>query len=303
MGELEPQHEIIQRGELYFLDHPGAEDIFSGYGVAMHPGRNDLLVGVVMVDRPYPADPLWLRQVEETFGDFQLFPMVATGERGILCRMKIDQDSVSNLQKYPFEQSYAIQEALQPFLDHPPKPIFRMHWDDEHMAWLSQIQQPNELPQELRGIFEKMGYGCIAVEADIGVIHVCHASDFDITGFADKQVISQWQLIKMPTAPLIRLELTVLDHFENPYRFESFLNVDSEDQADILAQLAGQENLKLAFYGDDLEFQYAKVIPHDIQQWQVLDEITAEAVRYWESLPPESRDYDQAKEIFTQISA
>ena len=300
MGELEPQHEIIQRGELFFLDHPGSEEIFSGYGLSMQPGRNDLLVGVLMVDRPHPADPFWLRQIEETFGDYQLLSMTSTGERGILCRMKVEPDSIGNLRKYAFEQSYAIQEALQPFLDQPPKPIFGMHWDDELNTWLSQIQPPNELPQELREIFEKMGYGCLAVEADIGIIHVCHASDFDITGFEDKQVISQWQLIQMPTAPLIRLELTVLDHLENPYRFESFLNVASEDQADILAQLTSQENLMLAFYGDDLEFQYAKVIPHDIQQWQMLDEITAEATRYWESLPPERRDYDLAKETFSQ---
>ena len=298
MGELEPQHEHIQRGDLFFLNHPGTEDIFSGYGVALQPGRNDLLVGVLMVDRPYPVDPLWLRQVEEIFGDYQLVSMTAAGERGILCRMQIDPDSIPYLHIHPFEKAYALQEALQPFLEQPPKPSFRMHWSDEQVTWLSQIQRPNELPGELRGILEKTGFGCLAVEADIGVVHVCHAPDADITGFADQPVISRWQLIKMPTAPLIRLELVILDHPNSPFLFESFLNVGEEEQANILAQLAGQDKLYLVFYGDDLRYRYTKIIPHDIQQWQLLDELTVEAHDYWESLQPEERDFDRAKAMF-----
>jgi len=273
---------------------------FSGYGLAVQLGRNDLLVGVLMVDRPYHVDPLWLRQVEETFGEYQLVPMTAAGERGLLCRMHIDPDSIPHLQRYPYEKAYAIEEALEPFLDHPPNPAFRMHWSVEQGVWLSQIQQPNELPEKLRDVLKMTGYGCLAVEADIGIVHVCHAPDVDIAGFADQPVISCWQLIKMPTAPLIRLELAILDNPDSRFLFESFLNVADEDQANILAQLAGQDNLYLAFYGDDLDYRYARVIPQDIQQWQLLDELTAEAHRYWESLPPEGRDYDQAKAMFIQ---
>jgi len=298
MGETEPQHELIHRGDLFFLNHPGTDDIFSGYGLAVQPGRNDILVGILMVDRPHPVDPLWLRQVEEIFGEYQLVPMTAAGERGILCRMQIEADSIPYLHRHPFEKVYALQEALQPFLDHPPKPAFRMYWSAEQGVWLSQIQQPNELPEELRDVLKMTGYGCLAVEADIGIVHVCHAPDVDIAGFADQLVISCWQLIKMPTAPLIRLELAILDNPDSRFLFESFLNVADENQANILAQLAGQDNLYLAFYGDDLGYRNARVIPHDIQQWQLLDELTAEAARYWESLPPDNRDYDQAKAMF-----
>ncbi|MBC8505054.1 MAG: hypothetical protein H8D34_09365, partial [Chloroflexi bacterium] len=84
--------------------------------------------------------------------------------------------------------------------------------------------------------------------------------------------------------------------------FESFLNIAADDQANILAQLAGQANLYLAFYANNLMFQFSKIIPHDIQQWQLLDEIFTEAYQYWESLPVDIRDFDQAKETFTQIS-
>ena len=215
-----------------------------------------------------------------------------------MCRMRIEPNSIPYLQKCPFEKAYTIQEALQPLLEHPPKPTFQMHWNAEHRMWLSQIQPPNKLPQELKSVLEKTGHGCLPVESDIGVVHVCHAPDSDIANFADKPVISQWQLIKMPTAPLIRLELVIIDNPDNPFCLESFLNVADIDQENILAELAGQEKLYLAFYGDDLEYRYAKVIPHDIQQWQLLDELTAEANRYWQSLSPEVRDYDQAISVF-----
>ena len=81
--------------------------------------------------------------------------------------------------------------------------------------------------------------GCLAAETDIGVVHVCHAADTDITGFAGKPIRYQWQLIKMPTAPLIRLEMLVRDKPLNPYQFESFYNVTQEDQVRMLDRLAG----------------------------------------------------------------
>ena len=68
-----------------------------------------------------------------------------------------------------------------------------------------------ELPQGLREVFQGFGYGCLAVETDIGVAHICHAADADIENFADKPVRHQWQLIQMPTAPLIRLEVVILN--------------------------------------------------------------------------------------------
>jgi hypothetical protein len=106
---------------------------------------------------------------------------------------------------------------------------------------------------------------------------------------------SQWQLIEMPTASLIRLELFVLDRPENPYRFEPFLNMAAEDQLQVLIQLANQERLFLAFYGDWLNHRFAGVIEHSKQQWQQLDEIVEQALLYRESLPSTQRDFDQAK--------
>ena len=104
----------------------------------------------------------------------------------------------------------------------------------------------------------------------------------------------------MPTAPLIRLELVILDRLDDPFRFESFLNVAEETQAEILAQLANQDRLYLAFYGDGLEHRFTKIIEHDLQQWQQLDDLVAQANAYWDQLPPEQRDFDRAKAEFME---
>ncbi len=90
MGERErrePQKETIGKGELFFLYHPGTRNTFSGYGLTMQEDSQQKLTGLLMVDRPRPVDPAWLREVEATYGGYQLIPMTAAGERGIACRM------------------------------------------------------------------------------------------------------------------------------------------------------------------------------------------------------------------------
>jgi hypothetical protein len=75
MHERAPRKETIGRGELLFLSHPGADETFSGYGLTMQPGTEELLVGLLMVDRPHAADPEWLAEVEATFGEYELVAM------------------------------------------------------------------------------------------------------------------------------------------------------------------------------------------------------------------------------------
>jgi hypothetical protein len=85
MGEREPVKETIGKGEIFFLCHSGTEKIFSGYGLTVEPGRKDYLVGLLIIDRPKPADPEWLKEIEVIFGEYQLVAMTASGERGIAC--------------------------------------------------------------------------------------------------------------------------------------------------------------------------------------------------------------------------
>jgi hypothetical protein len=156
-----------------------------------------------------------------------------------------------------------------------------------------------ELPEEICQVFEGFGYGCLAAETNIGVIHVCHAALWHTPAvIRRRRKTAQACAAGPPTAPLIRLELTILDRPTSPYRFESFLNVAEEDQARVLAQLASQDRLYLAFYGDDLSHRFTKIVDHDRQQWQYVDELVAEALQHWQRIPPEQRDFDRAKAEF-----
>ena len=72
VAEYDPAEEFVVvllngRGDLFFLWHPGTGQIFSDYGLAMRPGSNELLAGLLMVDRPRLADPEWLAEVEATW--------------------------------------------------------------------------------------------------------------------------------------------------------------------------------------------------------------------------------------------
>ena len=97
-------------------------------------------------------------------------------------------------------------------------------WDLCGPQWRSAADRPIELPDGLREVFQEYGHGCAAYETDDLVIHACHASTTDIAGFDRMPAGAQWQLIRMPSAPLIRLELSIYDRPDRPFRFESFLN-------------------------------------------------------------------------------
>jgi hypothetical protein len=137
MGEREKGKEFITRGELFFLTHPGKDAIFSGYGLTIEEGSKGKLVGILMVDRPRPVDPTWLKQVEINFGEYQLVPMTVTGERGMVCQMEIDQKSQKYLRQFSFEKSAALMKAIEPLLENPPKPILVLNWNEVKRLWES----------------------------------------------------------------------------------------------------------------------------------------------------------------------
>jgi len=139
MREREPNKEIIGKRELFYLWHPDTHDTFSGYGLNVEPGQKDQLVGLLMVDRPRQADPNWLQSVVDTYGECQLVPMTAAGERGLACQMQIEEEDLPHLRRFPSEKSNAIQIALEPLMDEHPAIILNMSWDEESKTWRSEL--------------------------------------------------------------------------------------------------------------------------------------------------------------------
>jgi hypothetical protein len=126
---------------LYFLWHPGTQDLFSGYGRAVQPGRKDHLVGLLMVDRPQPVDQDWLAAVKARFGGYELYAMTARKERGIACQMWIGKQSLPYFWQFEAPLAREITQALTPLLQEPPRPRFRMHWNPALRLWTSEFQE------------------------------------------------------------------------------------------------------------------------------------------------------------------
>jgi len=135
----------VQKGELYFLLHPG-EAQFSGYGLTMQPGALSPLVGLLMVDRPQPASVTWLGQVRERFGEAELVRMTRSGERGLACQMWIGEDSLTHVRPLAGAQTHALQSALSPLLMTPPSPQLDVHWDGTAKLWRSAFHAPTAVP-------------------------------------------------------------------------------------------------------------------------------------------------------------
>jgi len=125
--------------ELRFLWHPGTADIFSGYGLVVAPAH---LVGLLMVDRPEPVDAHWLATIERAVGGYQLSAMTQTGERGLVCQMRIAEESIPYLRVLPHPDIEALRDALRPLLDDLPAVTLHLAWSAEHACWMSRIIEP-----------------------------------------------------------------------------------------------------------------------------------------------------------------
>jgi hypothetical protein len=165
---------LISRREI--KDKVDIDECFSGCGLTMQPGTEELLVGLLMIDRPRPADRAWLAEVETTFGEYELVAMTPAGERGIACQMQIEPESLPHLRRFSNDKAAAIATALQPLLLNPPRPVFTLRWDEESRNWRSDFAAIAELPEEIRQVFEGFGYGCLAAETNTRVVHVIRPS-------------------------------------------------------------------------------------------------------------------------------
>ena len=131
--------ELPQRGDLRFLWYPDPRNRFAGYGLIVQPQRPDHLVGLLMVDRPQPVSQEWLNRIEATYGSYQLVPMTKTGERGIVCQMRVAKESQRFLRPLLHPDARAIQKALKPLLEQPPNPILKCSYNATAHLWQSEF--------------------------------------------------------------------------------------------------------------------------------------------------------------------
>jgi hypothetical protein len=175
-------------------------------------------------DGGYPVAYLTQDQIAR-YEDADIDRLIAgyTPEEGLVVILFKDAQRTSayrlqHLRRFSPAFGQPLQEALQSLLDEPPAPTLSLQWDESRRGWLSRMVFANELPPAVREVFARSGYGCLAVESRRGIVHVCHAADEAIDNFVDQPVEARWDLIELPSAPLVRLELLVYDDPRDPYR-------------------------------------------------------------------------------------
>jgi hypothetical protein len=78
-----------------------------------------------------------LAEIEHRYGDYELLPMTATGERGLLTQIRVAADSLTHLERYDHSIATQLNQVLQPLLASLPAPILKVDWDPEKKLWRS----------------------------------------------------------------------------------------------------------------------------------------------------------------------
>jgi hypothetical protein len=163
---------------LLFLSHPETRDTFSGYGLVLAPAH---LVGVLMIDRPEPADSTWLAAIEETFGEYELTTMTQGGERGLICQMHIAEASLSYVKALDTPLADSIRTALLPLVDRPPRVTLLLTWYPWRRLWVSNIIRPHA-PMFLLG----------RVVATPGALRALEHAEQSPIEFLDRHATGDW---------------------------------------------------------------------------------------------------------------
>src|SRR5438105_4384607 len=110
----------------------------------------------------------------------------------------------------------------------------------------SEPRTPIPLPPALAAFLQSEGLACITHNSDQGALYVVKAPAQGIASLRGRFPIGvTHELHRHPAAPVIRSVLAFYDQPNRPLKFDTFLNVGSEDQRACFASLAEQEQLTL----------------------------------------------------------
>src|SRR4051794_11170206 len=114
-------------------------------------------------------------------------------------------------------------------------------------------QSPNTLPPELAAFLKDHLSACLAQATDRGTVLLLKAPGHEIESVRGKvPILLRHELYQQPTAPVIRIVLTLYDQPARPLAFETFINVEDPQQRADYAALAKQPTLLLLFYDERL---------------------------------------------------
>jgi hypothetical protein len=156
-------------------------------------------------------------------------------------------------------------------------------------------EQPlNALPLELAAFLQDEPYACLTQATDRGTVLVLKAPGHEIESVRGQVPIQlRHELYQQPTAPVIRMVMTLYDQPARPLAFESFINVEDSQQRADYAALAQQPTLLLLFYDEHLTHRLSKTMTHHILE--SVPAVLRRADALFHTVPEEEFSFEIAK--------
>jgi hypothetical protein len=163
------------------------------------------------------------------------------------------------------------------------------------------IALPPDLGEFLGGL-DPTETVCLLHGSDIGSPYVVTTRARELDRLRGTYPIGlEHQLFADPHAPVIRTLLTFHDDPAAPLRIETFTNVEDPAQRAPFAALADQAEIPLLFSDGRLAHRLSKRLRNATADQIPL--ILAEAERLLAAIPPDHRDFDQAKANVWEVTS
>jgi hypothetical protein len=153
---------------------------------------------------------------------------------------------------------------------------------------------PSTLPLELASFLRPLRFACLFQATNIGTVAVVKAPRADIASLLGAvAIVVRHELYEHPQAPVIRTVMRLYDRPETPLALETFTNVGDASQRADLETLAGQDDLVLLCYDEELTHRLTKRVKNATKE--ALGRIVAQADALAAGIDPEQFDFDRAK--------
>ena len=162
------------------------------------------------------------------------------------------------------------------------------------------------LPPDLAAFLRTQTRACLLLGTDRGSSFVLKTPASDLDGLRGPlPILLRHELYRHRSSPVIRLLLRFYDQPQgqppSSLAFESFVNVDDEEQRRDYGELARQDLIPLHFYDDALQHRLAKTVRNSLRP--SIPQLLLTALSLRARIPNDQLDFDQAKaEVIARTS-
>jgi hypothetical protein len=112
-----------------------------------------------------------------------------------------------------------------------------------------------ELPQELNMSLSFIESGCLAAELNNRTTFILKDTQKIIDLLKEtNQILFGFECIKRPEFPSVRMYFHLKDKVGNPFQFDYFFGIESDEEMKLLGKLKGQDYFDILFFSSKIEY-------------------------------------------------